>query len=317
MIRTTTNGTISRTLYDLQAAAERLHASQGRLSTGKAIGRPEDDPFGAGRAVTLRGELGDVRQYQRNVDEANAWLDASDTALSNSNGVLQRVRELVVGAANGTVDASGLSAVATEVGQLRAALREQMNSTFAGRYLFAGTRTTPAPSYGGPFPDSPPSYAYVGDGNLLTRAIADGEQIPVNLVGSMPGDPASTAVFDTTASTPPQNVLATLDAIERHLRGGTAADRAALGGADLRLLDDHLDHVIQGRATIGARSNRLDTQLSRLKDTELNVQDILSKTEDADMAKTILEYSTQQAGYQAALQAGARVIQPSLLDFLH
>ncbi len=43
---------------------------------------------------------------------------------------------------------------------------------------------------------------------------------------------------------------------------------------------------------------------------------LLSKTEDADMAKTLVDASTQQAVYQSALQAGAKIVQTSLLDFL-
>ena len=69
-------------------------------------------------------------------------------------------------------------------------------------------------------------------------------------------------------------------------------------------------------AQVGARVNRLETQQTRLKDLELNVEDLLSKTEDADMAKAMVDFSMQQSIYQSALQSGARVLQPSLLDFL-
>ena len=49
---------------------------------------------------------------------------------------------------------------------------------------------------------------------------------------------------------------------------------------------------------------------------ELNVEDILSKTEDADMAKAMVDFSMHQSVYESALRSGARVLQPSLLDFL-
>ena len=57
------------------------------------------------------------------------------------------------------------------------------------------------------------------------------------------------------------------------------------------------------------RANLLSAQ-------ELSVQGLLSQTEDADMAKTLITYSTTQTAYQAALQAGAKIIQPTLMDFL-
>ncbi len=61
----------------------------------------------------------------------------------------------------------------------------------------------------------------------------------------------------------------------------------------------------RARAQVGARTNRLETQQTRLKDTELNVEDLLSKTEDADMAKAMVDFSMQQSIYQSALQSGA------------
>ena len=97
---------------------------------------------------------------------------------------------------------------------------------------------------------------------------------------------------------------------------GQSGNQAALGNADMDAIDSMLDQLSSARAEAGASANRLTTLDSRLKDTELNVQSLLSKTEDADMAKTMVDFSQQQAVYQAALQAGAKIIKPTLLDFL-
>ena len=94
------------------------------------------------------------------------------------------------------------------------------------------------------------------------------------------------------------------------------ANRTNLQNADLTAVDAALDRLVSARATYGALTNRIETQLSRLKDQEVNVADLLSKTEDADMAKTMVTFAQTQAVYESALQAGARVIQPTLLDFL-
>jgi flagellar hook-associated protein 3 FlgL len=67
---------------------------------------------------------------------------------------------------------------------------------------------------------------------------------------------------------------------------------------------------------VGARANRLTTATARLQELEEASTKLLSDTEDADMAKTLVEYSTQQAVYQSALKSGASLIQPSLMDFL-
>jgi flagellar hook-associated protein 3 FlgL len=47
-----------------------------------------------------------------------------------------------------------------------------------------------------------------------------------------------------------------------------------------------------------------------------DLQSQLSDVEDIDLPKTITELSLQQTAYQAALAATAKVIQPSLVDFL-
>jgi flagellar hook-associated protein 3 FlgL len=67
---------------------------------------------------------------------------------------------------------------------------------------------------------------------------------------------------------------------------------------------------------VGARTNRLESAQSRLEQLEGATSSLLSDTEDADIAKTMIDFSTEQAVYQAALKAGAQVIQPSLMDFL-
>jgi len=70
------------------------------------------------------------------------------------------------------------------------------------------------------------------------------------------------------------------------------------------------------RATVGARANRIQTALSRVQQLEETNTRLLSETEDADMAETFVTFSQQQTVYQAALKAGAQLIQPSLMDFL-
>ena len=88
------------------------------------------------------------------------------------------------------------------------------------------------------------------------------------------------------------------------------------GRTDLDGLDANLDNLLEVRARNGARSNRLESALSRLAEVEEATIRQLSETEDADIAKTLIELNSQQAAYQAALRAGAELTQSSLLDFL-
>jgi flagellar hook-associated protein 3 FlgL len=298
VIRTTNNQAAVHVLDDLQRVSASLQATQRKLSTGKEINQVEDDPVGAGRAMFLRSQVSDVQQYQKNINEALGFQDASESSMSAVQDIMKRVKELVVQAGNGTLDQTGLNNIAAEIKQLVEAARQSMNGTYAGRYLFSGTATLTQP-----FPS--PGLTYAGDANTMQRVIGQGEQVDLNLRGW--------EAFSVPPTASGQNVLQLLDKVATDLQAG---NRAALGGPDLQGVDAMLDQLSASRAQVGARVNRLETQQTRLKDLELNVEDLLSKTEDADMAKAMVDFSMQQSIYQSALQSGARVLQPSLLDFL-
>ena len=98
--------------------------------------------------------------------------------------------------------------------------------------------------------------------------------------------------------------------------GASDADMDALRTGDLKSLSTNLDNLSKVRATVGATTNRLETADSRLQEVEESTTKLLSDVEDADMAKTMVDYSTQQSVYKSALQSGANIVQSSLLDFL-
>jgi flagellar hook-associated protein 3 FlgL len=294
-----TNDILSRqTLFDLGNITDTLAKTQNELSTGKRIQQPEDDPYGAGRAVTLRNQLADVQQYQTNINDASAWAQTTDSALGNVTDLLQRARELVVQAANGTQDQSSLDAISSEMTQIKASLQAQANATYNGRYIFSGTATNVQPYQ---------SNAYSGTTLPVQRLIGPGQVVQVNKDGP--------SAFGVQSAGPPptKNVFDVLDDIIGDLNTG---NNAALGSSALTELDGSFTTAVNARTTVGAISNRLETQGNLLSAQELSVQGLLSQTEDADMAKTLITYSTTQTAYQAALQAGAKIIQPTLMDFL-
>lgn len=301
-MRVTTLMSARATLRDLNDGLGRLTRLQGQLSSGRQIARPSDDPYGTSRAMALRGELGGLDQYQRNVDDGTGWLNSSDTALGQMSDVLARVRELLVSGGNDTAGPAARSAMADEIDQLAESVKQEADVQYGGRYVFSGTATDTAPyAFGG-------SDGYQGDAGTITRAIGPQVLMPINAdVHALLGDGQASA---------DGRLLNTLRDISDHLRGSTPADATALRGADLQRLDASLDVLNGIRADVGARTNRLAIASSRLSGLQLNATQLLSDIEDADMAQTITQYTTQQAAYSAALKAGANIVQSSLLDFL-
>jgi flagellar hook-associated protein 3 FlgL len=137
--------------------------------------------------------------------------------------------------------------------------------------------------------------------------IGDGQTVNI-------GVPGPTA-FGTTAAGPPatQNVFDAFDSIISDLNSGNTT---ALGSTAISSLDSALTTAGNARTAVGAMANRLDTQTNCLTAQQLSLTGVLSDTEDADTAKVAVAFSQSQTAYQAALQVGAKIIQPTLLDFL-
>jgi flagellar hook-associated protein 3 FlgL len=277
------------------------------MSSGKAITKPSDDPYAAGRAISLRSELAGIKQHERNVQEAQGWMTVTTTALSQITDMAQTARQLVVQGSTDTLPQESRNAIADQIDELIAGMKQEANATYDGRYVLGGTRTNVRPydaTETKTDPSIPTNDAYGGDGATLYREIGPSVTMGVNVHGDevLGGAPGATG-----------NMLGVLRDVATHLRTG---DTAKLGTDDLKAIQGQIDNLLSVQARVGAGMNRLDTASSRLQEIEESTMSMLSNTEDADMAETLVNFSTQQAVYQSALQAGARIVQSSLLDFL-
>jgi len=284
-----------RVIDDVALASYRVSRLQQKLSSGKELQRPSDDPTAVTRALALRSDLEGVAQHRRNVSEALGWTDVTDAALDSIGDALQRVRELVVGAASDTGGADARRAVAQEIRGLIDTVKEAGNASYGGRFVFAGTDTGTRPYTPGGADGN------AGNGDRIAREIGPGVTVDVNVVDVL----GSGAGGDT-------NMLVHLRKIVTDLESD---DGAALRG-DLAALDGHLGTLNATRATVGATVNRLLAADGRLGEYEGSANKLLSETEDVDVAKAMVDFSIQQAALQSALRAGSRIVQNSLLDFL-
>ena len=69
-------------------------------------------------------------------------------------------------------------------------------------------------------------------------------------------------------------------------------------------------------ADVGARGARLERIQQINADRTLALSSQLAETENIDLPGTIMRLQMQQVGYEAALSATAKALQPTLLDFL-
>jgi flagellar hook-associated protein 3 FlgL len=280
-------------LADLRRVQERLADAQSRVSSGKQIEKPSDDPLGAERAVRLRSEIAATDAYGTAVDESKSWLDATDSALSSINDIVQTARELTVQAANGATTPAARQSIKVQIDALTEQLKTTLNGAYDGRYIFSGTATdTPPYDLTSATPD-----AYQGDANPVVRQIGPGVSVQVNV----------------TADDVLSGLLPALRTISAHLQSN---DAASLQTTDLQALDAGLDTVTTARSQVGAATNRVDAAGQRLADLHDVTTAFLSKTEDADLPQALTDLSAQQNALSAALHGGATLIQQSLMDFL-
>lgn len=272
-----------------------------QLSTGTRISTPSDDPAGLVTSLRLRTKLHQNEQFKKNVSDSISWMERADSSLNTLNSVLQRVRELTVKGANGTNSESSLKAIADEIKQLKSEIGDIANTTLDDRYIFGGTHTM-EPVY------DKNGNNWKGNKNPIKYEIGQNTYMQVNLSGEVFG-------VDFSGGTPDLNnsMFATLDKIVNDLENGNYEQ---LGNQDLQELDDHINNLLRNRSQVGAKLNRLEMVQARLEENEVNYTKVLSKNEDVDMAKLIIELKNQENVYRASLAAGAKIIQPSLADFL-
>ena len=167
-----------------------------------------------------------------------------------------------------------------------------VNTKYLDRPIFAGTSNV-TQAY-----DS--TGAFLGDTNAVNRNVGPGVTVQVNVTGPQAFGPQGADLFTT------------LSTLANDLR----TNPGAVTSTDLAALDTAANRVRNALGEVGARSAQLTTTKSRSDDLLLNLRDSLSKIEDIDLPKAATDLQIQQVSYQAALAATARVIQPSLVDFL-
>ncbi|RFU22886.1 flagellar hook-associated protein FlgL [Geodermatophilus marinus] len=290
------------TLTSLQGLNRNLDAigkMQQQLTSGKLVSRPSDSPTAANAAMRTRNDQAANAQYARNITDGRSRLDATDSTLNTMLSQVRKVRDLTVHAGNtAALPDSAREAIAVEMDQLRESLLSLANTSMQGRPLFGGIASataayTDAGVYQG---------RGGGAGEQVLRRVSDTETIRVDITGAEAfGDPA----------------------LGEDLFAVVATTAAAVRAGDGAQIDDRLaalDGVLEGMRTavadVGARAKRIEGAGSLTADQALTLTDRLKSVEDIDLAKTIMELEMQKTGYQAALAATAKAIQPSLVEFL-
>jgi flagellar hook-associated protein 3 FlgL len=289
--RTSQRSLVDTAMNGLQASLNRYQQLQQKLSSGVNISRPSDSPVGTVSIMQLKVDQSRADQYVRNASDGVNLLGTADTALTTMLGDIRRLRELTAQGINAGQSPEAMEASAAEVESIRADLLAQANTQYLGRPIFAGTANVTA-AYDA-------NGNYLGNQSAAKRTVAPGTTVDVNVPG--------TDVFGTAGND--------LFALAQQVANDMRTNPGNLSGR-LAQIDSSLTSVQNQLATVGARYNRVDTMRDLNDSRSSSLANSLADIQGVDIAHTIMDLQLQQTSYQAALGATARVIQPTLMDFL-
>jgi len=308
-MRITNSMMITRTMRNQNTNLEKMNKWNHDLSTLTNLHKPSDDPIRVSRTLRLESDISMNIQYKDNIESAKSWLEKTESAFNEINSVYQSIRELAVQGANGVLKGEDTQKIAQEIKELKNHLIQIGNDTYLGRHIFTGYKTdvrllNDDGSYNaGTNPDEI-DFATLKD-EIIQYKVGDSQHIDVNITGDRVfGSPVG-------SENKPQ-LFADIDDLLTALDKGNHEDASA----SIAKMDEQLKVLLQVRGEVGAKVNMIDVMSERMSDVNVNLKDLLSKTRDTDVAETQIQLVTAEAVYRASLAVTARIIQPTLVDFL-
>ena len=343
-----TEGTTYRMLQsNLGRITTRLEELRIQGATGTKLTKASDNPSAIRPVLTTRTQIMHTDRYMETMGVTLDKMEATDGHLNHVENILQRIKEIAISSVNGAMSQEDLDTFANEVAHMRDELLDAANAQVDGKYIFSGyaERTKPFienPNYNpnppiDPLNPNPPydptdsttwRYIYVGDPHPTELEITPGELLESNLTGNdlfmgisnstmQAGGPSPPAIY---ASDPDRiDIFSVLTRTEEALRAGNIDDSLGAGGGlqeNIENLEIAANQNRRLRSQLGNRAARVDTAMLHQEDVRIDLQQILSRYQDADAIETFNEIMKQETALQAALSITSKVSQISILDYL-
>ena len=317
-MRVTTRTAVDTLVQNIDRSYGRIVKFQSQLSSGSRLNTLSDDPAAVERSLSLRAELRNIEQFQKNIDDGTGWLEISEAALNELESLFIEARGLTVQGASDTYDSQERAAIANQIDQFLEHAVSLSEIRYRGRYIFGGTQTSD-PAYVPTRertvdvrdPETNEIIERRSEGRILRisprgdttgsieREVSDGVIMQVNVSGSELFEGALNA-FD----------------VLIELRDALVADDVSSVRGSLTRVDDMREKISTARGMIGARVNRMELTRNILDRVSTEMIGILSEDEDVDVTSTIVNLRQEQDVFQAALASGSMVIPDSLMDFI-
>jgi len=302
-MRVTQNITTSNFISYINQHAENLLKTQQQIASQKRINKSSDDPIGMGQVLGYRTNLAVTDQYQENIGQGMTRIEFNELTLDLASDLVDTSRELAAEYSGPTHSAAARQSVALQIKDLYDQVMQMANSKFNGNYIFSGHATNTAPfSHDADF-----NATYNGDDGKFQIMVSDG--VEVNIVAD------GRKIFQNVAN----GGVNIFDELKNLIDGLENPDPVA-GSAQI----EATANVLQaGRDQINSRRSEYAPVLYRLQATDEyltnlrpKVEEAMATLEQADITKAVVELQNLELAYETTIATAARIIQPSLLDFL-
>ncbi|MGI6176579.1 MAG: flagellar hook-associated protein FlgL [Christensenellales bacterium] len=314
-MRITNSMVTNNYLRNLNGNMARMERYQYQLATNRRLFNLSDDPVGIVKSMQARVKLYKTEQYQKNVSTARAWLTHAETCAMELNKVLVTAYENTNRAANDFMQQDEKEAIGKLIGQLRDHVLELGNATLDDRYIFGGYNTKTKP------------FSVNASGDLLYNGL-DFKDLSAANLAALDAEDAKILEFEigfglrTQAAVPgtkllgmgEDNIYNMMNDLYNVLMDpdSTATDISPY----IEKLQAAQQQTLSYATDLGGKTNRLDMIDDRYESDVLNYTELKSSVEDTKQAETIMNFKMAESVYLSALQTGAKIIQPSLLNYL-
>lgn len=314
-MRITTKMMTQSLITNVNNNLQKLQEYENQLSSGVKVDKASDDPIAAAKILNAKSELKSQEQYSTNMDYASSYLDTVSDALSSVYDVLESARSTAVSGSTETTSTTSLEALGAQINSLVEEMVQLANTDYNGSYVFGGGATGSAPFTMTQDTDGTVTGVQFISSSYNTSDLEETYSQKIEIASGVTMDLAAgetTFHTDDSGNTSLNAMFSTLIQLATDLNNG---DTDAVSSA-ISSIDGLIDNVTNEQAVVGAKANRIEAAQSRATAYTTNLTTLISSLQSTNIAETSTKYSSAQTTYEAALSVGAKIIQPSLLDFL-
>ena len=302
-MKISTSFLFDRATERMSTIQNRLAKTQAQMAESKQILSPSDAPDQAAAIQRLKGEVQRQDSHMRTLDVAMRRYTAEETALSSSNDVLIRMKELGLQAANDTLSPDDRNGIGVELQALRNQLLSLGNTRDdSGNYLFSGTRV------------NTPAFSETINGEVVYQGDQTQTHIPAGVERTVQFTRAGTDVFSRVVRED-GNSIGFFDALDQMIDGvnSSQTNKIQQGIADVGQMHSHLT---LSQVQNGSDQTVVQSQLDVLGETALRFKSTLSEIEDLDYAEAVTRMNKEMMALEAAMGSFSKISGLSLFDYI-